>query len=59
MKYTLNDIAEICKAKSRILVNVPIRWLLTDSRSLSFPEESLFFALKTSRNDGHRYVSDL
>jgi len=59
MKYTLNDIAEICKAKSRILVNVPIRWLLTDSRSLSFPEESLFFALKTSRNDGHRYITDL
>ena len=59
MKYTLKNIAEICKANSRILENLPIRWLLTDSRSLSFPEESLFFALKTSRNDGHRYVSDL
>jgi len=59
MKYTLNDIAGILKVKSRICENVPVRWLLTDSRSLSFPEESLFFALKTARNDGHRYIADL
>lgn len=36
-----------------------INWLLTDSRTLSFPTESLFFAIKTKRNDGHRYVSEL
>ena len=36
-----------------------INWLLTDSRTLSFPAESLFFAIKTKRNDGHRYVSEL
>jgi Alr-MurF fusion protein len=59
MKYTLKDIVEIWKAKSRICENLPISWLLTDSRSLSFPEESLFFALKTVRNDGHRYISEL
>lgn len=59
MKYTLNDLAEIWNAKSRICDNVPVSWLLTDSRSLSFPEESLFFALKTARNDGHRYISEL
>ncbi|HET9571376.1 MAG TPA: bifunctional UDP-N-acetylmuramoyl-tripeptide:D-alanyl-D-alanine ligase/alanine racemase [Bacteroidales bacterium] len=59
MKYSLNDIADICGTKRRILENLPIRWLLTDSRSLSFPEESLFFALKTSRNDGHRYIGEL
>ena len=33
--------------------------MLTDSRSLSFPEETLFFALKTQRNDGHKYIDDL
>ncbi|MDR3252667.1 MAG: bifunctional UDP-N-acetylmuramoyl-tripeptide:D-alanyl-D-alanine ligase/alanine racemase, partial [Tannerella sp.] len=33
--------------------------LLTDSRSLYFPETSLFFALKTKTNDGHRYIGDL
>ena len=36
-----------------------INWLLIDSRSLCFPEETLFFALKTSKNDGHRYVEGL
>lgn len=36
-----------------------IRYLLTDSRSLSAPENTLFFALRTSGNDGHRYISDL
>ena len=36
-----------------------IDWLLTDSRSLSFPEETLFFALTTKRNKGARYISDL
>ena len=59
MKYTLNELAEIWKSKSRICENVSINWLLTDSRSLSFPEESLFFALKTARNDGHHYIPDL
>jgi Alr-MurF fusion protein len=59
VKYTLKDIAEIWNAKFRISEDVPIRWLLTDSRSLSFPEESLFFALKSDRNDGHRFLVDL
>lgn len=36
-----------------------IDWILTDSRSLCFPEETLFFALKTKRNDGHKYIADL
>ncbi len=36
-----------------------ISTLLTDSRSLCEAEESLFFAIKTDVNDGHRYISDL
>lgn len=36
-----------------------IKWLLTDSRQLSFAPETLFFALKTVRNDGHRYILEL
>lgn len=39
--------------------NAQIDWILTDSRSLCFPEETLFFALKTKRNDGHKYISEL
>ena len=36
-----------------------IDWLLTDSRSLVFPEQTLFFAIRTQKNDGHRYVAEL
>jgi len=36
-----------------------IAFLLTDSRSLCFPEETLFFALKSERNDGHNYINEL
>lgn len=36
-----------------------VRWLLTDSRSLCFPEDTLFFALESRRNDGHRYIPEL
>lgn len=32
---------------------------LTDSRSLLDPAETIFFALTTSCNDGHRYIRDL
>ena len=30
-----------------------------DSRTVFDPEASIFFALKTERNDGHRYIPDL
>ena len=33
--------------------------MLTDSRSLCFPESTLFFAIRTQRGDGHRFVRDL
>lgn len=36
-----------------------IEWLLTDSRSLAFPETTLFFALKTRTGDGHDYIGNL
>ena len=33
--------------------------LLTDSRSLTTPTETLFFAIKTKNNDGHHYIAQL
>lgn len=36
-----------------------ISMLLIDSRSLTFAEETLFFALTTTTNDGHNYIHDL
>ncbi|WP_243349639.1 bifunctional UDP-N-acetylmuramoyl-tripeptide:D-alanyl-D-alanine ligase/alanine racemase [Parabacteroides sp. FAFU027] len=59
MTYFVSDIARIIHASGNILNDAPVSLLLTDSRSLSFPEETLFFALKTKQNDGHKYVTEL
>ena len=59
MKYSIEKVATLIGARRYGTHQGDIRWLLTDSRSLCFPEETLFFALKTQRNDGHRYIDDL
>ena len=41
------------------LKNKKIKILLTDSRSLSNPAETSFFALVTAHNDGHKYIKEL
>ena len=35
------------------------RYLLTDSRQLSAPGESVFFAIKGLHHDGHRFIAEL
>jgi len=55
----LSDIAQIVGAKTNSVPDIDINWLLTDSRSLSFPAESLFFAIHTARNNGHNYIQEL
>ncbi len=59
MQYKIKDIAEIIGAERHGTADLKINWLLIDSRSLCFPEETLFFALRTQRNDGHRYIGEL
>ena len=59
MNYSIEKITTLIGARRIGTADAQIRWLLTDSRSLCFPEETLFFALKTPRNDGHRYIEDL
>ncbi len=59
MNYTIEKITTLIGARRIGSADARIGWLLTDSRSLCFPEETLFFALKTQRNDGHRYLADL
>ena len=59
MNYTIEKITTLIGARRIGTTDAKIGWLLTDSRSLCFPEETLFFALKTQRNDGHRYIEDL
>lgn len=58
-KMKLSQIAQLLGVSVSIDADTEISWLLTDSRSLSFPSGSLFFALKTARNDGHKYIEEL
>ena len=56
----LSQIATVLNTKvKKNIPDVEINWLLTDSRTISFPSESLFFAIKTQRNDGHKYIGEL
>lgn len=59
MKYKIEDIAGIIAAKNKKLYPSTIEFLLTDSRNLSVAGSSLFFAIITKYNDGHKYVTDL
>ena len=56
MEYAIKEIARVIGAKTNQVLDDTVSLLLTDSRRLSFPEKSLFFALKTKTNDGHRYI---
>ena len=59
MEYSIKEIAGIIGADAPKLYDAPVSILLTDSRRLSFPEQSLFFALQTKTNDGHNYIQGL
>ena len=59
MNYTIEKITTLIGARRLGETDAQIGWLLTDSRSLCFPEETLFFALSSARNNGHRYISSL
>lgn len=59
MNYTIAEAAGIMNAATVSLHPATVSVLLTDSRSLTFPEESLFFALISNKNNGHKYISFL
>ena len=59
MSYPIETIAQFIGAQRVGTYVGEVKWLLTDSRSLGFPEETLFFALVTGRGNGHRYIADL
>lgn len=59
MRNSIENIANVLNAKLIGSKEARIDWILTDSRSLCFAEETLFFALKTKRNDGHKYIPEL
>ena len=59
MSYTIESIVE--KIGARRLGNKPaaIDWLLTDSRSLCFPEETLFLPFPPKGTTAHATSPDL
>lgn len=59
MDYQISEISRIIGAKTDQLTPASINTLLIDSRRLSLPERSLFFAFKTKTNDGHKYIGEL
>ncbi|GAA6529498.1 MAG: bifunctional UDP-N-acetylmuramoyl-tripeptide:D-alanyl-D-alanine ligase/alanine racemase [Prevotella sp.] len=59
MTYTIEKVTTLIGARRYGEKDANIGFILTDSRSLCFPEETLFFALKSGRNDGHRYIPEL
>ncbi len=59
---SVNQVADILKGElqcSDALCEFRISSVSIDSRTVFDPESTLFFALKTNRNDGHRYIADL
>ena len=59
MNYSIQEIASILGTSSVSLPTAPITQLLTDSRKLSVPAETLFFAITTKNNDAHVFVPEL
>ncbi len=59
MEYSIKDITTILNSNEVPFEDLNISLLLTDSRSLKSPAETLFFAIKSKSNDGHRFIEEL
>ena len=59
MIYTISQIASATGIRLPHRSDRAIDTLLTDSRSLSRPSSTIFFAIHTASNDGHRYIGQL
>jgi len=59
--YNLSKIAGILKGELVVNQqdNIKIKNILFDSRLLVEPKNTLFFALLSERNDGHKYINEL
>ena len=57
MTYSISTISKILTGDtSSPLEDLAITELIIDSRKLSYPESALFFALNSSRRDGHDFI---
>jgi len=59
MSYDISTVATILETTfPASLPNSSVRQLVIDSRKIIFPEQSLFFALRGQRQDGHDFISE-
>ena len=59
MNYDIKQIISILGVSQNNFYPSKISILLTDSRKLSNPSKTLFFALETKNNDAHDFICDL
>jgi alanine racemase len=56
---SIENIARIVATQSKLGKPANIAYLLMDSRKLTFPGSTLFFAITTTNQDGHVYIKEL
>lgn len=60
MNYSLSHIASFLPfVEQRGTAQPMIDWLVTDSRTLTFPETTLFFAISSPYRDAHQFIPKL
>lgn len=59
MRYTITEIANILKARLIGKHDGEINHILIDSRNIISSPNTLFFAIKGERHDGHHFIQDL
>lgn len=59
MSYSINTIAGILSLPSMESGQMPIQYLVTDSRKIIFPHESLFFAIAGPRRKGIDFIKEV
>ena len=61
MNYSITEIYNILEVTGGQIIDEDaiVSQLLTDSRSLTQPQDTIFFALRTEGGDGHNYIPDL
>jgi alanine racemase len=59
LNYLISHIARLLKAEPVTVADTEVKHLLFDSRKVFSPDNSLFFALKGPRRNGHHFISDL
>ena len=61
MNYSITEISNVLEVTGGKIIDEDaiVSQLLTDSRSLTSPDDTIFFALRTDAGDGHNYIPDL